>query len=83
MMNELERLIPLIETAIDNGASIPGLATMNRAKELVKAVKMLKDAGTVTNMAKKPVKKCSACGAVIRTSILRQCEKCIKERRGL
>ena len=43
MMNELERLIPLIETAIDNGASIPGLATMNRAKELVKAVKKLKE----------------------------------------
>lgn len=28
-------------------------------------------------------KYCSACGAPIRTSILRQCPKCIKERRGL
>lgn len=36
--------------------------------------------------AKKPnpnQKYCSACGKPIRTSILRQCEKCIRLRRGL
>ena len=29
------------------------------------------------------IRTCSACGVPIKTSILRQCPRCIKERRGL
>lgn len=31
----------------------------------------------------KKVKRCSVCGVPIKTVILRQCEKCIKDRKGL
>jgi NMD protein affecting ribosome stability and mRNA decay len=29
------------------------------------------------------VRRCSACGAPIKTTILRQCPRCIRERRGI
>lgn len=32
---------------------------------------------------KKPVRRCSVCGAAIKTSVIRQCEKCCRSRKGL